>query len=40
MPARIRYSNGISAIAALPSSRLPRYRPEEIPAPENVEEKA
>ena len=31
---------GISAIAALPSSRLPRYRPEEIPAPENVEEKA
>ncbi|MBS1905023.1 MAG: MFS transporter [Actinobacteria bacterium] len=31
---------GISAIAALPASRLPRYRPEEIPAPENVEDKA
>lgn len=25
---------GISAIAALPASRLPRYRPEEIPAPD------
>ncbi|MFD6700955.1 MULTISPECIES: MFS transporter [unclassified Microbacterium] len=31
---------GISAIAALPASRLPRYRPEEIPAPENLPEKA
>lgn len=29
---------GISAIAALPASRLPRYRPEEIPAPENLKE--
>ncbi|KKI21432.1 MULTISPECIES: MFS transporter [unclassified Leucobacter] len=28
---------GLSAIAALPASRLPRYRPEEIPAPANVE---
>ena len=27
---------GISAIAALPASRLPRYRPEEIPDPEQV----
>jgi len=27
---------GISAIAALPASRLPRYRPEEIPAPDNL----
>lgn len=30
---------GISAIAALPASRLPRYRPEEIPAPDNLPEK-
>lgn len=28
---------GLSAIAALPASRLPRYRPEEIPAPANIE---
>lgn len=27
---------GISAIAALPASRLPRYRPEEIPDPDQV----
>ncbi len=28
---------GLSAIAALPASRLPRYRPEEIPAPDQPE---
>ncbi|MBL3686516.1 MFS transporter [Leucobacter zeae] len=28
---------GLSAVAALPASRLPRYRPEEIPAPDHME---
>lgn len=28
---------GLSAIAALPAPRLPRYRPEEIPAPDQPE---
>lgn len=29
---------GLSAVAAIPSSRLPRYRPSEIPEPDNVKD--
>lgn len=29
---------GVSALAVVPAARLPRYRPEEVPAPANVDE--